>query len=237
MRQMSKNTISHKHLRGFTLIELLVVISIIALLVSIMLPALSKARDSGKRIVCANNTKQLGLTVALYQTDWNEYFPPGWDGKKNWCETLAPYASEKFRIMRKDDEGYGVLYCPSNMDCIQNEAGYATNYVVNGHLFPHVADWVADMIPDQPWRWNQQKLSSLKNPMETFLFAENGKVYNCSPYHINDIVPSVGLIGLPHRSGTGCNLNYADGHTKFVTPFWDERIPVAIQLNPGRMFQ
>lgn len=60
----------------FTLIELLVVISIIAILISILLPALAKARQSSWNIVCLNNLKALGVAGAIYQSDFRDLFPP-----------------------------------------------------------------------------------------------------------------------------------------------------------------
>jgi prepilin-type N-terminal cleavage/methylation domain-containing protein len=61
--------------RAFTLIELLVVISIIAILMAIMMPALNKAREQAKLVLCRNNTRQQGLANGLYMQDYDQKFP------------------------------------------------------------------------------------------------------------------------------------------------------------------
>ena len=64
-----------KHVKGFTLIELLVVISIIALLLAILLPALGRAREQAKGTRCLANLKQIGLAMHLYANDYNYLLP------------------------------------------------------------------------------------------------------------------------------------------------------------------
>ena len=65
-----------KQSRGFTLIEVLISVAIIAILMSILMPALRAAKDHGKRIVCGNHLKTMGLANVLYSDESDGWYVP-----------------------------------------------------------------------------------------------------------------------------------------------------------------
>jgi prepilin-type N-terminal cleavage/methylation domain-containing protein len=103
--------------RAFTLIELLVVIAIIAILAALLLPALSRAKERGRRAKCMSNLHQLALTIHIYCADYQDSLLPS--------ETISPHdiwewggpvllgylLSEKY--LPKPAENGHIFYCPS----------------------------------------------------------------------------------------------------------------------------
>ncbi len=111
--------------RGFTLIELLVVISIIALLVAILMPALGKARESARRVACLALLKSYGMANIAYSANNNDYFVPfsqprpskTWD--ERWCENLEyrKIISVSSRVKIEDGGWNDAFLYPDELRC------------------------------------------------------------------------------------------------------------------------
>ena len=79
--------------KAFTLIELLVVVAIIALLISILLPSLSRGRGLSKRTVCSANLRGIGQACKVYANDFNDAWPYAWAYNQLTIDPIAPFVS------------------------------------------------------------------------------------------------------------------------------------------------
>ena len=96
--------------KAFTLIELLVVISIIALLLSILMPALGRAREQARIVVCANNEKQIGTSLLMYAFENDDLFPL--HIHQPWLHDIT-YTTSDYIIKTGGDKK--TFYCPSDL--------------------------------------------------------------------------------------------------------------------------
>jgi len=121
---------------AFTLIELLVVVAIIAVLASLLLPALGKARDRARRISCLNTQKQIYLAVQLYTDNHNEYYPYHDDfGDWGWPNPVKDAAA----ALLKELQATKWPLCPSPSGAATWGRGtvYWNYYVFAGSAMPH----------------------------------------------------------------------------------------------------
>jgi len=195
---------------GFTLVELLVVVGIIAILISILLPALSKARDAARKTACLSNLRQVHQLIAMYANEYKDRVPVGYRGQKQFNSMIYSGTAGRFVLFGMiRTAGYmpepAVFYCPAENDprSIMGSdvnpwpPGPEGNPAVNvaaGYGFRPAVD-----IPDDPQTWGSL-LPRLSKFRSKAILAD--------------------LTALPTRLNTrhriGVNVLYGDGSAKWV---------------------
>ena len=186
---------------GFTLIELLVVISIIAILAAMLLPALSRSKQSAKRLVCVNHLRQLGLATIMYVGDNDGYYPSS-NSSVKWPQAIRP-GYDNLRL----------LACPED----RSITGLVTQ-VMSADLAPRsfvINAWTDyfDLLP-KPIEFEIMPESLIKYPSETIIFGEKEEGQGD---FLMDLRTTNELTVLEQsRHLSGANYAFADGSTRFL---------------------
>jgi prepilin-type processing-associated H-X9-DG protein len=180
---------------GFTIVECLVVISIIVLLISILLPSLSKARKEVNRIVCYNNLKQVNYAVNMYLQDFNGYFHMTLSGYSN----VDPSRFWDSALVEQKYIDCKSFRCPERQKLKIETDTNPSDYIPNVYVFKPLITG-PDFL----------NISQVKYPSETFELLD---------MQSEPLGRGLGSSGITSRIGYlhsgGINTLFVDGHTRW----------------------
>jgi prepilin-type N-terminal cleavage/methylation domain-containing protein len=217
--------------RKFTLIELLVTIAIIAILASILLPALGKVRAKAKASICANNMKQVSLGFQFYQNDWNGYFPRyrrSGNASYSWMQTLSTELA--YLPNFKDSNGplwNSIWFCPESVKGSEHYRSLTTNNNLYNYYMSYAYPYSAtssqllrglggkdDLAP--------AKITQIRSPSCTMSLIEvlAEKTVDTDTFYIPSTIIDVNanpVFGWHGGYAKGTNLLSVDGHTEYFS--------------------
>lgn len=207
-QEAKKSTISSSLVNSyFTLVELLVVISIIIILVSMLLPALNKARDRAKSTKCVSNLKQLGVGFAFYSDENNGFAP-------RYVDTSSLITWAKLLVNNKHlENNYRLFTCPSRVN-INTTTPWSEVYGMPAFYLSTDTETKTFTTPDVPVNGPGARyiiIRKIKSPGKYYLLADS---LSTSTYLQNAAIGTIGSNAIHARHNWQANILKADFSAK-----------------------